>query len=101
MHRRFISEVILLCVLLYTCKTKEEKTDIAEVAKSYGFIYSAFIISNKIQNDFFGEATELLGQLRNNNDVEIDTKKLERLLDSSKTANETQMNIINLADEPD
>src|SRR5688572_27476851 len=101
MHRRYISVVIFFSVFIYTCKTNEEKSDIAAVGKSYGLIYTAFAISNIVQNDFFGEATELLDQLRKNNDVEIDTKKLELLLDSSKIANESQMNIINLADEPD
>lgn len=97
----FILLVSSLGIIFNNCKTKDEKKDITEVAKSYGLIYTAFVTTKQVQNRFFGKATDLLGQVKYNNDVVIDTKELELLLDSATKANETQIGLINLAEEPD
>ena len=101
MLRSCILFAISLCILFNNCKTKDEKKDTTEVAKSFGLIYTAFITTKEVQNRFFGKATDLLGQIKYNNEALIDTKNLKLLLDSAKKANEIQINIISMAEEPD
>ena len=91
---------LLVVMLSVSCKTKENK-DATELAKSYGLIYGAFVTSNQVQDNFFGKATELLGQVKYDKDGVVDTKPLEILLDSAKTANNSQIELINMATEPD
>ena len=51
----FILLVSSLGIIFNNCKTKDEKKDITEVAKSYGLIYTAFVTTKQVQNRFFWE----------------------------------------------
>jgi len=84
--------------ILFSCK---EKKDITEIQKSYIIIRSAIGHANQIQDSFFVEAVQRLGEVKYNVDAVVDTKELQILLDRAKASNETEINIIANTKEPD
>jgi hypothetical protein len=102
MNRLFFLILVSFAVISNSCKSNNAKSkDPSEIAKSYGIIYSSFIITNETQNNFFGKATELLGVIKNDKSALVNTRELELSLDSAKSACETRVSILNAADEID
>lgn len=105
MYRFFFPFIFLSATLFYSCNSKGGSTnsqeDISKIAESYALIHASFRLLNKVQNNFFGKAADILEQIKYDKKAIADTRELEALLDSAKEANETQISIITVTGEPD
>jgi hypothetical protein len=94
----FVSTIV--AVNLLSCNSKSDRsTD--QVGLSYINIRVAFEFTKKAQEDFFDEAAVKLKEVRDNKDAIVDTKNLEELLESAKSASESRLSMIDSTEEVD